>query len=234
MAVLDAFRSNDYDADGFRTCDTTGMRVHRSAENMVKVHGLTAVVALLIAGFFAFFVAMTRWELVGLLSATDFYKYLSMHAWNALIFWMIFMEVAILYVGGPFVLGRRLPFPRVAKLGYVVMLVAAVWINLAIWFTKQPNQQPLLTSYAPLPSSAWFYSGVVVFILGTVVAAVPFFATLWREKVENPKRTLPLVTFGAFVAGVIAVESLVGGLITYVPTFFWRIGWLAHIDAAWY
>jgi cytochrome c oxidase subunit 1 len=54
------------------------------------------------------------------------------------------------------------------------------------------------------------------------------------EKVENPSRTLPLVTFGAFVAGIIAVESLVGGLITFVPTFFWRIGVLEHIDAAWY
>ncbi len=234
MTMFEAFKPNDYDNDGFRTCDTTGLTVHRSAETMVKVHGLTAVVALLIGGTFALLVALTRWELIGLLSAPDYYKFLSIHAWNLLIFWMVFMEIAILYVGGPFVLGRRLALPRIAWVGYAIMLVGAVWINIAIWITKQPNQQPLLTSYAPLPSSPAFYAGVIVFILGTVIAALPFFAVIWRERVDNPGRTLPLVTFGAFVAGIIAVESLVGGLITFVPTFLWRIGWLAHIDAAWY
>ena len=44
--MLDALTANDYDADGFRTCSVTGLDVHRSAEDMVKLYGLTAVVAL--------------------------------------------------------------------------------------------------------------------------------------------------------------------------------------------
>ena len=63
---------NDYDEDGFRTCNVTGMQIHRTVENHVKVFGLTAVVALLVGGFFAITVAMTRWELVGLLDADVF------------------------------------------------------------------------------------------------------------------------------------------------------------------
>ncbi|MFB6122561.1 MAG: cbb3-type cytochrome c oxidase subunit I [Haloferacaceae archaeon] len=231
--MLDAFY-NDYDESGFRTCGTTGLRIHRSAENMVKLFGLTAVVALLVGGIFAFFVAMTRWELVGLLSPSDFYTFLSVHAWNLLIFWMVFMEIAILYVGGPFVLGRRLSLPRLAKVAWVVMAGSAVLINVAVWLTKPPNQQPLLTSYAPLPSSPWFYLGVNLFLFGAVLAAVPFFVTVWQWYRDNRNKTLPLISFGAFITAVVALEALVGGLITYVPTLLWRVGVLPHIDAAWY
>lgn len=226
--------NGSYGEDGFRTCEVTGLRIHRSAEVEVKRFGLTAVVALVLGGIAALLVALTRWEVVGLLDPESFYKYLSLHAWNLLIFWMVFMEVAILYVGGPMVLGRKLPGPLLARAGWTVMALSAVLIEYAIWTTTFPDQQPLLTSYAPLQSSPLFYLGVNTFILGTVLAALPFFACVWQEKREHPGRTLPLVTFGAFVTGVIAVEALLGGLVTYVPTFLWRIGVLGSIDAAWY
>jgi len=228
------FGTFTYDDEGYRDCSVTGLRIHRSAEEMVKLFGLTAIVALLIGGVFAILVALTRWELVGLLAPGAFYTVLSIHAWNLLIFWMIFMEIAILYVGGPYVLGRPLSLPRVAKTGYGLMLGGAVTINVAIWLTEQPDQAPLLTSYAPLPSSPWFYLGVVVFLAGALVAALPFLATIWHEKREHPGTTLPLVAFGAFITSIVAAEAIVGGLITYVPTLFWRIGLVEHIDAAWY
>jgi len=228
------FSTHTYDDEGFRTCNVTGLTIHRSAEDMVKLYGLTAIVALAIGGVFAFFVAMTRWELVSLLSPADFYTYLSMHAWNLLIFWMIFMEIAILYVGGAFVLGRRLSLPKLAKVGWVVMATGAVVVNAAIWTTESPNQAPLLTSYVPLPSNWQFYAGAIIFILGAVVAALPFFATIWHERRENPNETLPLVTFGAFITGIVALESLVGGLITYVPTLLWRVGEFQTMDPAFY
>jgi len=228
------FSTYDYDEQGFRECGVTGLRIHRSAEDMVKLYGLTAILALAVGGVFAFFVAMTRWELIGLLSAGDFYTYLSIHAWNLLIFWMIFMEIAILYVGGPFVLGRRLALPTAAKIGWVVMVIGAVTINAAILTTEFPNQAPLLTSYAPLPSNWQFYAGAILFILGAIVAAIPFLATIWRERRQNPGGTLPLVAFGAFATSIIALESLVGGLVTYVPTLLWRVGYFESIDPAFY
>ncbi|MEQ9103082.1 MAG: cbb3-type cytochrome c oxidase subunit I [Rhodothermales bacterium] len=226
--------TNDYGPDGFRTCSVTGMRIDRTAENFVKIFGLTAVVALVMGGISAILVVLTRWEVVGLLPPDAFYNWLSVHAWNLLIFWMVFMEVAILYVGGPMVLGRKLPAPKLAMVGYVLMLVSAIGINWSIMTTSAPDQAPLLTSYAPLPSSEWFYLSAIVFILGTVIAALPFFAAIWQEKIEHPNRSLPLVAFGAFITAIIAVEALLGGLITYIPTYMWRIGLIEHIDAAWY
>ncbi|MDZ7688316.1 MAG: cbb3-type cytochrome c oxidase subunit I [Halobacteriales archaeon] len=225
---------NDYDEDGFRTCGVTGMEIHRSVENHVKVYGLTAVVALLVGGIFALTVAMTRWEMIGLLEADRFYVHLSMHAWNLLIFWMVFMEIAILYVGGPMVLGRRLPFTKLAKAGWGTMVTGALVINYAIWTTSPPDQAPLLTSYVPLPSSPYFYAGVIVFILGAVVAALPFFVAVWKEKRWGSGGSLPLVTFGAFATAIIAVESLVGGLAAFTYALLWRVEVLETIDASLY
>jgi len=230
LALLD----NPYDESGVRTCSVTGLDIHESAERPTKLFVLTAVVSLVLGGIAALFVALTRWELVGLLSASSFYTWLSIHAWSLLIFWMVFMEIGILYVGGPMVLGRRLPAPGLAKSGWGLMTGSALLILGTIWISEPPNYQPLLTSYAPLKSHPLFYLGAILFIVGAVVSALPFFASIWQEKTENPTRTLPLVTFGAFMTSIIALESLVGGLITYVPTFFWRIGILESIDASWY
>ena len=235
MTALGLF-DNDYDDEGFRTCGVTGMDVHRSAENHVKLFGLTAVVALLIGGIFAFTVAMTRWEVIGLLAPSDFYTHLSLHAWNLLIFWMVFMEIAILYVGGPMILGRRLPITIVAKVGYLAMLVGAIAVNVSVWTASGfPDENaPLLTAYAPLQSPTGFYAGVVLFIIGAVVAALPFFLTMWRERRENPGQSLPLVAFGAFVTSIIATEALVGGLVTFGVTLLWRIEVIEFMDPAWY
>lgn len=226
--------SGIYDAAGFRTCPVTGLRLHQSVERYVKLFALTAVAALLVGGISAIFVALTRWEIIGLATPPAFYKWLSIHAWNLLIFWMVFMEVAILYIGGPLVLGRPLPLPKLAGVGYAVMLASALLINHAIATTEAPDNAPLLTSYVPLPSPALFYLGAILFIVGVIIAALPFFVSIWQEKQEFPNRTLPLVTFGAFITAIIALEALLGGLITYVPTLLWRIGLIEHLDAAWY
>jgi cytochrome c oxidase subunit 1 len=225
---------NDYDGDGFRECSVTGLNIHRSAENQVKLFGLTAVISLVVGGALAVLVALTRWELIGLLGPSDYYRVLSMHAWDLLIFWMVFMEIGILYVGGPMVLGRRLPLTKVAKLGWLTMVVGALGVNASIWFAEAPNQAPLLTAYVPLPVSPWFYATAILFLLGATIAALPFFATVWKEKRPGAGGTLPLITFGAFATGIIAVEAILGGLAAFGYALVWRLELISSIDPAIY
>ena len=232
LANVTGLFDNDYDEDGFRQCSVTGLSIHRSAERFVKLFGLTAVVALVVGGVFAFTVAMTRWELVGLLPEDGYYTHLSMHAWNILIFWMVFMEIAILYVGGPIVLGRRLEATLLAKVGWLVMVAGAIGVNYSIWTATDTGAQeaPLLTAYVPLEVSAEFYAAAVVFLLGATVAALPFFVTIWKEKRGEAAKTLPLVAFGAFVTGIIAVEAILGGIAAFGYALVWRLGLIGSID----
>ncbi|MFC7058445.1 hypothetical protein [Halovenus salina] len=174
FATITRLFENDYDEDGFRTCSVTGLNIHRSAEVHVKLFGLTAVIAMIVGGLFAFSVAMTRWEVVGLIGEFDgYYRHLSMHAWNLLIFWMVFMEIAVLYVGGPIVLGRRLPLTKVAKAGWAIMLAGALTVNYFIWTLSGGSDAPLLTAYVPLDVPLGFYGGAILFLVGATVAALP-------------------------------------------------------------
>lgn len=216
----------------FWTCLTTGLRVHRSVVPPLMANAVTAVVFLLIGGVLALLIALTRWEAVHLLNPYWYYVVLSLHSWAMLIFWIIFMEVAILYFASAIVLNFRLVTPKAAWLAYVMMLGGSLLGAATVLFQGTSYDQPLLTSYAPLKIHPLFLTAVIVFAVGTFIALGVFFVTVWRAKKEGAYQgSLPLATFGAFVAAVIAVESLVGGSIAYIWQFLHAIGIVATIDA---
>jgi cytochrome c oxidase subunit 1 len=235
FATLRGLFENDYDEDGFRNCSVTGLDIHRSAEVHVKLFGLTAVVALIVGGSFAFSVAMTRWEVIGLLGEFGgYYRHLSMHAWNILIFWMVFMEIAVLYVGGPIVLGRRLPLTKLAKAGWGLMVAGALGVNYFIWTLSGGSVAPLLTAYVPLEVPPGFYAAAIVFLVGATVAALPFLVAIVQEKREDWNGTLPLVAFGAFVTFVIAVQAILGGIAAFSYALAWHVGVIESISSGIY
>ena len=209
--VLGLF-DNDYDEDGFRRCSVTGLHIHRSAENMVKLFGLTAVVAMLVGGTFAFFVAMTRWEVIGLLSPERYYTFLTIHAWNLLIFWMVFLEIAILYVGGPMILGRRLSVPILAKAGWLAMFVGAMLLGAAVWIAysgfealhhKAPAVQPgwpLALAIASIPLKEFLFQ--ITRWVGRRYEDISLEANAWHHRSDA-------VTSLAAAAGLAAVA--IGG-----------------------
>ena len=46
----------------FRTCPATGRRIHRSAERLIKVNAVVAIVALLVGAIAALLLVLTRWQ----------------------------------------------------------------------------------------------------------------------------------------------------------------------------
>ena len=80
-----------------RTCSTTGFAVCLNAEKFIKVNAVLGVVFLLVGGVAALLLGLTRWPAVHLLPADWYYRLVTLHGLNMLIFWILFMEVAILY-----------------------------------------------------------------------------------------------------------------------------------------
>ena len=110
----------------FRTCGITGLKVHRSAEALIKVNAVVAIVTFLIGVLAAILIVLTRWQAVHLLSAPLYYRMLTAHGLNMLIFFIIFFEMAILYFAGPVLLNCRLPAPKVAWGAFLLMLAGAL------------------------------------------------------------------------------------------------------------
>jgi cytochrome c oxidase subunit 1 len=216
----------------FRICPTTGLKVDRSAENLIKANAVAAVVFLLIGGLFGLSIALTRWPAVHLLPADWFYIALTAHGFDVLLAWIIFFEMAVLYFASAILLSCRLAAPRWAWAAFGLMLVGAITANVAV---LQGNSTVMFTSYPPLMAAPHFYLGLIVFAVGALIGCFVFFGTLVIARHERTyEGSVPLVTFGAITAAIIAVFTLASGAIVLIPTFLWSVGIVSHIDPLMY
>ncbi len=216
----------------FRVCPDSGFYFDKSAESLMKAHAVAAAVSLLIAGFLALGVILTRWQEVHLLPADLFYQVLTAHGLNALIYWIIFFEIAVMYFASSTLLRTRIAAPRWAWTGFAMMVIGMVMNNIAV---LQGNSSVMMTSYAPMQAAPHFYLGLILFAVGALIGCFVFLGTLVIAKDDRTyEGSIPLVTFGALTACIIAVFTIACGAIILVPTFLWSIGYIGHIDAAMY
>lgn len=216
----------------FRTCPDSGLKFHKPAETLIKANAVVAVVFLLFGGGLGLLVGLTRWPAVHLLGAVDFYMVLTAHGIDVLIFWLIFFEIAVLYFCSSTLLGCRLATPRMAWLGFILMLAGAIMNNIAVF---QGNSSVMFTSYVPMSADPMFYLGLILFAVGALIGCFVFFGTLVIAKDDRTyEGSLPLVTFGALVAAIIAIFTIASGAIILIPTFLWSIGFISNIDPIMY
>lgn len=216
----------------FRTCDITGFKVDTKGELLIKANAVMAVVSLLVAVGAALLLVLTRWQVVHLLPADWFYRVLTVHGLNALIFWIIFFEIAGLYFGSTFILNSRMSTPWVGWLAFVLMVTGFGMVNYMI-FTGQADV--LMTSYAPLKAHPLHYLGIILFAVGALIGTALFFANILVAKREKTyEGSLPLFVFGLVAAAIIAVLTIATGAIIYIPTFLWSLGIIKDMDAAMY
>jgi cytochrome c oxidase subunit I len=214
-------------AAAFRTCPTTGLKVNAQAEALIKANAVAATVALLIGGIAAVLVLLTRWQAVHLLPAAWFYRILTVHGMSMLIFFILFFEMAVLYFASAVILNSRVATPRVAWAAFGLMVLGALLVEWMMWAGRA---DVLFTSYVPLRADPLYYLGVILFAVGALVVVGVFFGTLVVAKRERTYQgSVPLVTFGAAAAAIIAVGTLGHGAAIYIPTFLWSLG-LMKVD----
>ena len=212
----------------FRTCPITGKKVFAATQNLVWINAVTAVVFILVGGIMALLVGLTRWPAVHLLSADLFYRFLTAHGLNMLVFWIVFFEIAGLYFGSSVLLNSRLAAPKVAWLAYILMLVGAVLVDVMVFTGKATV---MFSSYVPLQADPLYYLGIILFAVGALIGCGIFFGTLAIAKAEKTyEGSVPLVTFGLSAAAIIAVFTLACGAIIYIPTLLWSLGLITNLD----
>jgi cytochrome c oxidase subunit 1 len=215
-----------------RSCDTTSLPICTTGQRFVKYHAVIAVVFLLIGGIGAILLGLTRWPAVHLLSAQWYYRILTLHGLNMLIFWILFFEVAILYFVCTVLLNSRLYSKGLAWTGFLMMVVGAVTVDIAI---MQGRSDVLMTSYMPLQAQPHFYLGIILVAVGTLIGVGNYFGTLYiAHRDRTYEGSVPLVVFGATAAAIIAVVTLLHGAVVMIPTFLWSLGWIGQLDASWY
>lgn len=216
----------------FRTCPESGLQFHKSAEWLMRANAVAAVVMLLIGGITALMVTLTRWPAVHLLPADRFYQLLTIHGINMLIYWIIFFEIAVLYFCSSTLLRVRLATPRLAWVAFFLMVAGAVVNNLSV---LSGNSSVMMTSYVPMPADPNFYLGLILFAVGALIGCFIFLGTLVVAKEEKTyEGSIPLVTFGALTACIIAIFTIAMGAVILIPTYLWSVGLISNIDPAMY
>jgi cytochrome c oxidase subunit 1 len=212
----------------FRTCQYTGLKVDVAAQKLIIANAVAAVVFLALGGIMGLLVALTRWPAVHLLPADWFYLILTGHGANVLLFWIIFFEMAILYFASAVLLNSRIAAPKLAWLGFLLMIVGALMGNVAV---LQGESSVMFTSYPPMMARPHFYLSIILFAVGALIGCGIFFATLVIAKEEQTyEGSIPLVTFGALTAAIIAVFTIASGAVILVPTMLWSMGLISDID----
>ncbi|MGB5133470.1 MAG: cbb3-type cytochrome c oxidase subunit I [Steroidobacteraceae bacterium] len=216
----------------FRTDPSTGLKIDLNAQALIKANAVAAVIFLAIGGTFGLSVALTRWPAVHLLPADWFYLALTAHGLDVLLLWIIFFEIALLYFSSAILLNSRIAAPRWAWAGFGLMLVGGLITNIAV---LQGQSTVMFTSYPPLMAAQHFYLGLILFAVGALIGCGVFFGTLVIARDERTYTgSIPLVTFGALTAAIIAVFTLASGAIILIPTWLWSIGLVSHIDPLMY
>ena len=216
----------------FRVCPSTGLSYHEPAEKLIRWNAVAAVVSLLVGGVLALLIVLTRWQAVHLLPPDWFYLVLTAHGLDMLVFWIIFFEIAVLYFCGSTLLRCRLAAPNWAWAGFWLMVIGALVNNVAVF---RGDSSVMFTSYAPMGAHPAFYLGLILFAVGALIGCFLFLGTLVVAKSEKTYHgSVPLVTFGATTAAIIAIFTIASGAIILIPTFLWSIGLVAHIDSLMY
>lgn len=212
----------------FRICSITGLKVDKQAALLVKVNAVVAIVCFLIGVCAAIGLVLTRWQAIHLLDATYYYRFLTAHGINMLLFFIIFYEMAILYFAGPIMLNSRLPAVWVGWLAFALMVIGASMVN---WMVFTGHADVLFTSYPPLKADPFYYLGIIFFSVGALIVCGLFMASLVVAKREKTyEGSIPLVSFGALTACIIAIITLLHGALIYVPTWLWSLD-LMPMDA---
>ena len=216
----------------FRTDPASGLVFHEQGEKLIRWNAVAGVVSLLVGGVLALLIILTRWPAVHLLPADWFYLVLTAHGVDMLVVWIIFFEIAVLYFCATVLLRCRLAAPRWAWTGFWLMVIGALVNNVAVF---RGDSSVMFTSYVPMGAHPAFYLGLILFAVGALIGCFVFFGTLVVAKAERTYNgSLPLVTFGAVTAAIIAVFTIASGAIILIPTFLWFVGLVPSIDSLMY
>jgi cytochrome c oxidase subunit 1 len=219
-------------ATTYRICPRSGLQFDTDAEKLMRFHAVAGVLSLLVGGIMALGVILTRWPAVKLLPADVFYMVLTAHGIDMLIFWIIFFEMAVLIFASSTLLRCRLAMPKLAWASSWLMALGAIMTNVAIF---QGESSVMFTSYVPMQAKWHFYLGLILFAVGALLICFIFLGTLVVAKAEKTyEGSIPLVTFGALTACIIAIFTIAGGAVILIPTLLWSLGYIREIDSLMY
>ena len=153
-------------------------------------------------------ITLTRWPTVHLLPADKFYQLLTTHGINMLIFWIIFFEIAVLYFCSSTLSAVPPGHAETGLAGAFLMVRARDQQHVGVQ-RNSIGDDDVLRAHA---GRAHVLPGLILFAVGALIGCFIFLGTLVIAKEEKTyEGSIPLVTFGALTACIIAIFTICDG-----------------------
>jgi len=196
---------------------------------LALAHLWVAILAFGVASAMAFMQALSRanLELPGR-SARMYYLSVTAHGTLMALVFTTFFIMAFGYVVAERTLGRPVPHPRLAWIGYWVALVGTLAAVAAI---VSGRASVLYTFYPPLQAHPAFYIGAALLIIGSWIWGVVVVRShvVWRR--EHPGEATPLAMHGMLAAVIIWFICTVGVAVEVVVLLIpWSLGLTKTVD----
>lgn len=211
-----------------RTCPVTGLRVYAGAQALTVANAVASVLALAAGGIFGMLIGFTRAPGLELLGPHSFYAALTGHGVAALILWPVFFEVAAMVFASSILLNARVWSMKLGWSAFALMVGGSL---LLIGVILSGQADVGFTAYPPLVANQWFYVGYLVFATGALFAIANFALTIAAARAEGTfSGSLPLITYGAGAAAILALLALLCGLVALVPAWLYAQGWIGSVE----
>ncbi len=212
-----------------RTDSVTGLRVYAGPQALTIANAVAAVLALAAGGVFGLLIGLTRAPGIDLVDSADwYYAFLTGHGVAALILWPVFFEVAAMVFASTIMINARMWSPAAGWASFALMSAGAVML-LAVILAKKADVA--FTAYPPLVANQVFYLGYLVFAVGALLAIVNFALSIAKARADGVLTgSLPLITYGVATAAILALLSILSGLVALVPAWLYSAGWIGSIE----
>ena len=211
-----------------RICAATGLRVYAGAQALTLANAVAAVLALALGGAFGGLIGLSRSPALEFLGPNTYYASLTAHGVSALILWPVFFEVAAMVFASSILLNARVYSMALGWAGFALMVGGALVTFVSI---MSGHATVMFTAYPPLTATPWFYIGYLVFAVGALLAIVNFCMSIVQARADGiVQGSLPVITYGVACAGILALLSILSGLIALVPALLYSLGWIDGLD----
>jgi cytochrome c oxidase subunit I len=126
-------------------------------------------------------------------------------------------------------LAQRIVGKRFAWLGFILMLIGSVAALIPVLLGKSAT---LYTFYLPLTGNAWYYTGLILVILGSWMWVGVMLANLTVWKIRHRNVPVPLAMFASCAGGLLWFWTSLGVTIELLSSVIpCLLGWTTTMDA---
>jgi cytochrome c oxidase subunit 1 len=166
---------------------------------VVRAAFLSAFFALFLGAIFGIVQTLHRTDIARIIPSTDYYTVLTAHGVFMVISFTIFFLVGLFTWALTRSLDRPLINIKITWTWYGLMAAGMTLTGISILAgfvdSIDMSADVLFTFYAPLQAHPLFYTGLVVFIVGTWIAGADWFRTFLAWRSDHPDQRIPLQAF---------------------------------------